>query len=164
MRERLEKIKLIVLDVDGTMTDGGVYITEDGKQMKKFNARDGIAIQQMIKDGFIVGIISHSKSSGMVMTRANMLGIEYCYIGEEPKEQVLERWLEDLNLEKSQVCFIGDDINDLSIMQVCGLAICPSDADEQVAEISHYQLSKKGGDACVREFYQHLLRPIIKSK
>ncbi|MEQ8360417.1 MAG: HAD-IIIA family hydrolase [Cytophagales bacterium] len=162
MREKLEKIKMIILDVDGTMTDGGVYIGEDGSQMKKFNARDGIAIQQMIKDGLKVGIISHSKSSGMVMTRANMLGIEFCYVGEEPKEVVLQRWLEDLGFKEENICFIGDDINDLTIMKNCGLAVCPADADEAIADISHYQLSKNGGDACIREFYQHLLRPTLK--
>lgn len=162
MREKLEKIKMIILDVDGTMTDGGVYISEDGKQMKKFNARDGIAIQQMIKDGFKVGIISHSKSSGMVMTRAKMLGIEFCYVGEEPKEKVLDKWLDDLELKHDNICFIGDDINDLTIMKICGLAVCPADADKAISDISHFQLSRKGGDACIREFYQHLLRPVIK--
>jgi 3-deoxy-D-manno-octulosonate 8-phosphate phosphatase (KDO 8-P phosphatase) len=154
----IENIKFLVLDVDGTMTDGGVYISEDGKQMKKFNARDGIAIQNIIKMGIHVGIISHSKSSGMVQTRADMLGIKYCYVGHQAKEEVLSEWLIELSLDKAQVCFIGDDINDLSIMSEVGISACPSDAAEEVSDIATIQLSRKGGDSCIREFYDQYLR------
>ncbi len=161
MKEQLEQIKMVVLDVDGTMTDGSVYVLEDGSQMKKFNAKDGIAIQQMVKKGIQVGIISHSKSSGMVTKRAEMLGIQHCYVGSEPKMDVLNSWLEKLGLGLDNICFIGDDINDVEIMEQVGLAICPADAAKEVEEISHYRLEQKGGDACIREFYDKLLKPVL---
>ena len=75
------KIKLLILDVDGTLTDGGIYITEKGEQFKKFNSRDGLGIKMALKSGIEVGIISHSMSSEMIDARANMLGINYLYIG-----------------------------------------------------------------------------------
>jgi 3-deoxy-D-manno-octulosonate 8-phosphate phosphatase (KDO 8-P phosphatase) len=164
MREKLEKLKMIILDVDGTMTDGGVYIDQDGRQIKKFDARDGMAIQLIQKNNLKVGIISHSKSAGMVLTRADMLDIEYCYVGSDPKTEVLKRWMEDLKYDLSEICYIGDDVNDLEIMKLVGLAICPSDAAIEIAEISHYQLSRKGGEACIREFYDSMLKPTFVKK
>ena len=149
---RLENIKLLVLDVDGTMTDAGVYIMEDGTQFKKFNARDGIGIKLARKAGIEVGIISHSLVTAMVEARANMLGLEYFYIGQEDKLEVLKRWMKELGITLEQVAFIGDDVNDLSILEAVGTGACPADALPKVKEICQVQLSKKGGEGCVREF------------
>lgn len=152
-------IKLLVLDVDGTMTDGGVYVMEDGKQFKKFNAKDGMGIKLAMKAGIEVGIISHSLITAMVESRANMLGMKYYYIGQEPKIDILNQWIKDLGITTEQVAFIGDDVNDLEIMQLVGVAACPSDAVDEIKEISEVLLSKKGGEGCVREFVdQHLLK------
>lgn len=158
IEQKLSDLKLLILDVDGTLTDGGVYITEKGEQMKKFNAKDGIAIQRIISSGIHVGIISHSKSSGMVEKRAEMLGIDLLYVGSAPKTEILENWLKDLNLSAEQVCFIGDDINDMEIMKMVEIAVCPADADSEIKFISDLVLEKKGGDACIREFYDRFLR------
>ncbi len=164
MKEKLEQIKMVILDVDGTMTDGGVYITEEGKQFKKFDARDGMAIQLMQKEGIKIGIISHSKSTGMVLTRAEMLDIEFCYVGDEAKEKILDRWLDQLDYKMEEVCYIGDDVNDLKIMSVVGLAICPADAAEEIISISHHVLKRNGGQACVREFYDSMFKQVLRNR
>lgn len=154
---KLKNIKLLVLDVDGTLTDAGVYVMEDGKQFKKFNARDGIGIKLAMKAGIQVGIISHSLVATMVEARANALGLKYFYIGQEEKLLVLERWLDELNLTMDQVAFIGDDVNDYEIMSKVGTSACPSDALPTIKKIAQIQLSKEGGAGCVREFIDDYL-------
>lgn len=155
--EKLSHIKLLVLDVDGTMTDAGVYIMEDGRQFKKFNARDGMGIRLAIKSGVEVGIISHSLVSEMVTARANMLGMKYYYVGQRPKLEVLEEWKVKLGLSNEEIAFIGDDVNDLDVMQVVGFKACPADAVSQIKAISDVVLEKKGGDGAVREFVDRFI-------
>jgi 3-deoxy-D-manno-octulosonate 8-phosphate phosphatase (KDO 8-P phosphatase) len=154
---KLPQIKLLLLDVDGTMTDAGVYVLEDGKQFKKFNARDGIGINEARKAGIEVGIISHSLVSGMVEARANMLRLKYFYIGQEPKLKILEKWRQELGLTNEEIAFIGDDINDREIMQHVGVSACPSDAVSAIKKVATYQLSLAGGQGCVREFIDEYL-------
>jgi 3-deoxy-D-manno-octulosonate 8-phosphate phosphatase (KDO 8-P phosphatase) len=152
-------IKFLILDVDGTMTDGGVYVMEDGKQFKKFNAKDGMGIKMAMKAGIEVGIISHSHITKMVESRAEMLGLKYVYVGTESKLEILRQWIYKFNVTKRQVAYIGDDVNDLEIMNEVGLAACPSDAVDSIKKISDVILSKKGGEGCVREFIdQYLLK------
>lgn len=147
-----KEIRFLVLDVDGTMTNAGIYIMEDGRQFKKFNARDGMGIKLAIQSGTQVGIISHSMVSEMVTSRANALGMKYYYVGQKPKEEVLESWLEDLQLSYEEIAFIGDDINDFEIMQKVGFAACPADAVDQIKAIADVVLTKNGGEGAVREF------------
>lgn len=154
---KLENIKFLVLDVDGTMTDAGVYVMEDGRQFKKFNARDGLGIQRAMKVGIEIGIISHSLVTTMIEARANTLGLNYFYVGQAPKVEVLEKWKQKLNLPDEQIAYIGDDINDLEIMQQVGVSACPADAVEDILAIANIQLSKKGGEGCVREFIDSYL-------
>ncbi|MDF9795744.1 YrbI family 3-deoxy-D-manno-octulosonate 8-phosphate phosphatase [Catalinimonas alkaloidigena] len=147
----LRHIKLIVLDIDGTLTDGGVYITENGDEFKKYNTKDGMAIKRLIKKGIHIAFLSASSSLRTVTKRAEMLGVKYCYVGNHPKTEVLHSWLEELKLELSQVLFMGDDINDLEIMRKVGVSACPADAVPHIREEAKIVLSRKGGDACFRE-------------
>jgi len=146
------KIKLIILDVDGTLTDGGIYILESGEQFKKFNAKDGLGVRMAIKKGIMVGIISHSMSSGMVLKRAEMMGIERCYIGNAPKLEILNDWCQELNLNLDEVAFVGDDLNDMDIIEAVGLSACPGDSTQKVKDSCDVVLTHGGGEACVREF------------
>ena len=155
--EKVKKIKMLILDVDGTMTDGGVYVMEDGKQFKKFSAKDGMGIRLAMKAGIEVGIISHSLVSEMVTSRANALRMKYFYVGERPKLEVLDGWLKGLGLTYDQIAFMGDDVNDLDIMQKVGLSICPADSSKQILQIADIVLNRKGGDAAVREFIDEYL-------
>jgi 3-deoxy-D-manno-octulosonate 8-phosphate phosphatase (KDO 8-P phosphatase) len=147
----LSHIKLIVLDVDGTLTDGGVYITEQGDEFKKYNTKDGMAIKRLLKKGKQVAFLSASSSQMTVRKRADMLGVKLCYVGKESKLKVLKQWLTELNLSYEQVLFMGDDLNDLDIMQSVGVSACPADAAPPVREAAQLVLTRKGGDACFRE-------------
>ena len=157
MTKRLEAIKLLILDVDGTLTDGGVYVTEEGTQFKKYNAKDGLGIRELVKTGVEVGIISHSMVSEMVMTRANALGIQNCYVGMEDKLVVLDEWCERLNIDRKEIAYIGDDVNDLSIMRAVGTSACPADSHEKILAVADIVLKKNGGQGAVREFIDEYL-------
>ena len=146
------KIKLTVLDVDGTLTDGGIYILESGEQFKKFNAKDGLGVQRAVQQGYVIGIISHSKSSGAVLKRAEMMGVQKSYVGQLPKLEVLRSWCKELGLRLDEVAYVGDDLNDLEIIEAVGLAACPADAMPRIIESCDVVLTKKGGEGCVREF------------
>ena len=143
---------MVVADVDGTLTDAGIYLTANGDEIKKFNARDGIGMRILMKEGIEVGIISASITTKMVEKRASMLGIKYCYVGNEPKSAVLERWRKEMDLSYQEIAFVGDDINDKEVMEKVGLAVCPSDAVDAIKGISDIILEKRGGDGCFREF------------
>ncbi|MCO5259047.1 MAG: HAD hydrolase family protein [Crocinitomicaceae bacterium] len=152
LKDKLNKIKLLILDVDGVMTDGGMYFSENGDQIKKFNTKDGMAIIGLTKNNFQVAIISSGFVSNAVQKRADMLGIQNCIVSRENKFEVLKRLLNDLNLELSEVAMIGDDINDIEIMKNCAIAACPKDAVQEVKGFCHIVLQSKGGEGCVREF------------
>ena len=143
-------IKLLILDVDGTMTDGGMYFTENGDQIKKYNTKDGMAIKNITKNGIQVGIISHGHKTKLVEDRAELLGIQKVYVGRDDKTTVLKGWCSELNIELNQVAYIGDDINDAKVMQEVGLSACPSDAVKSIKKLADIVLMRKGGHACVR--------------
>jgi YrbI family 3-deoxy-D-manno-octulosonate 8-phosphate phosphatase len=154
---KLAKIKMLILDVDGVMTDGGMYFAESGDQFKKFNTKDGMGIIHLVKKGFHVGIISSGFKDVGVSARAEMLGIQRCYVGREPKIDILKKWCTELNFSLDEIAMIGDDINDLEIMRLIGFKTCPKDAVEVVKKEVDLILSKKGGEGCVREFIDNYL-------
>lgn len=156
-KEKLDKIKLLILDVDGVMTDGGMYVSENGDQMKRYNTQDGMGIMHLTKTGFQVGIISSGFTNNMVQKRAELLGIQNCYVGRDPKLEILKDWCQKLNFNLEEVAIIGDDINDVEVMKNIGLAVCPANAVNSVKTQCHIILSKKGGDGCVREFIDNYL-------
>ena len=156
-KKKLSEIKFLILDVDGVMTDGGMYISENGDQIKRFNAQDGMAIQHLVKNNFQIGIISSGTTNSMVQKRAEILGVQHCYVGRVAKISILKNWCESLNIDLSEVAMIGDDINDLEIMKQVGIAVCPKNAVNAVKSLAHIQLSKNGGAACIREFIDNYL-------
>ena len=156
-KDKLNKIKLLILDVDGVMTDGGMYVSENGDQMKRYNTQDGMGIMHVTKAGFQVGIISSGFTNNMVQKRAELLGIQNCYVGRDSKLEILKDWCQKLNFNLDEVAIIGDDINDLEVMKNIGLAVCPANAVNSVKTQCHIILSKKGGDGCVREFIDNYL-------
>jgi YrbI family 3-deoxy-D-manno-octulosonate 8-phosphate phosphatase len=150
--KKIDKIKLLVLDVDGVLTDAGMYYTENGDQIKKYNAKDGMAIQHLVKQGFQLAIISSGYKAEMVKARAELLGIQFCYVGREPKLDILKQHCDSLGLTFENVAIIGDDINDLDVFRKVGFTACPSDAVTVIKSHADVILSKKGGEGCVREF------------
>ena len=157
IKERASRIRLLVLDVDGTLTDGGIYIDAHGVQSKKFNIRDGMGITLLQESGIAVGIISHSRSQTILDERARMLGIKYVYSGKESKLEVLERWKNELSLTSDEIAYIGDDVNDIEVIAYVGLSACPSDAHYKVIRAVDIVLQREGGKGCVREFIDRYL-------
>ncbi len=154
----IPKIKMLIVDVDGTLTDGGVYIDENGKETKKFNAKDGIGMMELQKNGVEVGIISNSERGGAILSRAKYLGIKHIYIGDDPKQKILENWIKSKNITLADVAFIGDDINDLGIINMVQFSACPKDAVDLIKKKVSIILNTCGGDGCVREFSDLYLR------
>ncbi|MCF8277232.1 MAG: HAD-IIIA family hydrolase [Flavobacteriales bacterium] len=151
-------IKFLVLDVDGVMTDGGMYYTENGDQFKKFNTKDGMAIKIIREKGMNVAFLSSGSTNHIIQNRAKTLGVERVYVGSKPKLEVLNQWCNELGIKLENVAYIGDDINDLEVMDAVGFSGCPADAVEAVKMKATVILTRKGGDACVREFVdEHLL-------
>jgi 3-deoxy-D-manno-octulosonate 8-phosphate phosphatase (KDO 8-P phosphatase) len=111
-----------------------------------------MAIKNITKKGIHVGIISHGHKTKVVKDRADLLGIQKVYVGREDKTTVLKEWCKEMNINLSQVAYIGDDINDTKVMQEVGISACPADSVKIIKQVANIILERKGGDACVREF------------
>lgn len=153
----LNNIKLIILDVDGTLTDGKIYYDNNGNEMKAFNAKDGMAIAQAIKNGIEIAIITGRKSE-IVDRRGKELGIKYIFQGIHRKIEALNELIEELHIINDNVMYIGDDINDLEIMKQVKFAACPFDAVNEVKEICDIISSYTGGNGAVREIIENVLK------
>lgn len=145
-----EKIKLVILDVDGTLTDGGIYYDSNGNELKRFDVKDGLGIKVAMSMGLEFAIIT-GRESPMVIKRANELGIQYLKTGIQKKYSAMVELIIELGLTLENVCFIGDDLNDLQCMNNVALKMCPSDAADEIKEISDYVSAKNGGYGAVRE-------------
>jgi len=149
-------IELIVLDVDGTMTDSRITYSENGDEIKSFNVKDGLAIASWRKLGKQVAIIT-GRSSKIVARRAKELRIEHFYQGVEDKKEVLDQLLDKLGLQIDNVAAIGDDLNDLQMLRAAKISFVPRDASSYVDKIATVILSKRGGEGAVREMIEYLI-------
>lgn len=153
----MHKIKLIVLDVDGTLTDGKIYYDSNGNEMKAFNVKDGMAIGQAIKTGIHIAIIT-GRQSTIVNRRAEELGIKHVYQGINDKNKCLKEILSKLDLENKDTMYIGDDINDLDVINKVEFSACPQDAAEEVKERVTFISKYNGGEGAVREVIERVLK------
>ena len=151
------------MDVDGVLTDGGMYYSENGEVMKKFNTRDGMGIELLRKNGIIPAIITQEESK-VVLKRAEKLKVEEVYIGIKDKLQVIGDLMVKYKLSLDEVAYIGDDINDLAVLKKVGLSFAPSDAIPEVKEVVHHALSRRGGEGAVREAIDFILGQTIGDK
>ncbi|ASV68227.1 KdsC family phosphatase [Cytobacillus kochii] len=149
-------IKLIVLDVDGVLTDGKLFIGSDGTEYKAFNTQDGMGISLARYAGIKIAIITGRVSSA-VSKRAKELNIDYVYQGINHKIEVLEKIAEDMKINFSEICYIGDDINDLPILKVVGYPACPLNAVSIVKQYVEKVSMYNGGDGAVREIIDEVL-------
>lgn len=147
-----QEIKMLVVDVDGVLTDGGMSFTEAGDEIKKFHTQDGRGIIEIQKKGIHAGIISGGLRGEAIYARAERMGVSRVYVGTVEKTQVMDGWLKDLGLEYKNIAYIGDDLNDLGMIEKAGFTACPADAVQTVKEKVDVILSKNGGRGCVREF------------
>ncbi len=143
-------IKLLVLDVDGCLTDGKIIYSNSGEESKNFNVKDGFAITNWIKLGYDIVIITGRKSQ-LVEYRAKELGVKYLYQGIKDKKAVLEQLLEELKLTMNEVAAIGDELNDYKLLTCVGKSFTPQDGAEYVKNIVDVTLTCKGGEGAVRE-------------
>ena len=150
-------IKLVLLDVDGTLTDGGIYRGNNGEELKRFNVKDGYAIVNAQKLGIEFGIITGRKSE-LVEIRAKELKIKYLYQGISEKTVVLEEIIKKTGLTKGEIAYMGDDLNDLLIIKQVGLSGTPKDAVDEVIQVTDFVSKKNGGSGAVREFIEHILK------
>ena len=154
---RAEKIKLLILDVDGVLTDGKLFFDDQGREYKSFHARDGHGIKLLRQSGVEVAVIS-GRSSRSVLLRMQSLGIEYVYQGQENKLQALQEILQSLAIRPEQAAHVGDDLLDLPIMRQVGLAIAVNDANFAVREYAHWCTSLPGGLGAVREVCDFIMQ------
>ena len=150
-------IKLLVMDVDGTLTDGKINISANGELFKSFNVKDGYAIVHILSKYAILPVIITGRTSDIVSIRAKELGVKHCYQGISDKKDKLLEIMKNLNIDNYEIAYIGDDLNDLEIMSICSIKACPSDATNQVKNICNYICKKSGGNGAVREFIEYLI-------
>jgi 3-deoxy-D-manno-octulosonate 8-phosphate phosphatase (KDO 8-P phosphatase) len=153
----LEKIQLIVLDVDGTMTDGGIYIDSNQIETKKFSIKDGAGILLAQSVGIEFMILT-GRSSICVEKRAKELSIKYVVQGVHHKAAYLKEFIAVNKVSADSIAYIGDDLNDLPAMRFAGVSACPMDAAEEVLSYCDLILPKKGGDGVVRVFVEMVLK------
>jgi 3-deoxy-D-manno-octulosonate 8-phosphate phosphatase (KDO 8-P phosphatase) len=158
------KIKLLITDVDGVLTDAGMYYSESGDELKKFNTRDGMGIVLLREQyGIDTAIITREKTK-IVENRAKKLKIQHCYQGVLDKTATLRELLTKTGLKPENVAYAGDDINDIDVLKLVGFSFCPSDAEDEVKAVSGYICDKKGGDGVIREIANLVMRAHQKSK
>lgn len=154
------QIKLFLTDIDGTLTDGGMYYSENGDELKKFNTRDGMGFQLLREAGIKTGIIT-SEDKHLNQRRAEKLRVDYLRQGNSNggKVVVAQELAREMGISMDEVAYIGDDVNCIELLSLVGIAACPSDACDRVKRIPNiFVMNKKGGDGCVREFIDKLVR------
>jgi 3-deoxy-D-manno-octulosonate 8-phosphate phosphatase (KDO 8-P phosphatase) len=152
-----KNIKLFVLDVDGVLTDGSLLLMDNGEMARRMNIKDGYALQLAIKKGYDILIISGGASHA-VKNRLEKLGISKIELAVKNKPAVLLKYVNDNKLDWAEVLYMGDDVPDVAAMQMVGLACAPADAVQEVKSIAHYISPIKGGEGCVRDVIEKVLK------
>lgn len=157
LEQRMQSIRLILSDVDGVLTDGGISYDNQGIETKKFHVRDGLGIKLWQRAGHQFGIIT-ARSSHIVKLRASELGVELVRQGSSDKWTVAQQVLAEVGLEPESLCYIGDDLTDLPLLTRAGMAVAVADGVEEVRNVAHLVTSKKGGEGAIRELIETVLR------
>ncbi len=152
------KVKLFLTDVDGVLTDGGMYYTENGDELKKFCVYDGMGLQIIQNSGIKTGIIT-SENRALNQRRAGKLGLNFVYQGVKDKLKLVNELCEKLDISLKEVAYVGDDINDLDLLQNVGWPACPANAMESIKSVPNIkQLETEGGKGAVREYINYLIK------
>ena len=153
----LNNIRAFVFDVDGVMTNGKVMITSEGEMYREMDTRDGFALKYALLKGFKIGIISGGTNEG-VRKRLELLGVNKVYLGIHEKDIAFDDFVSTFNINPDQVLYMGDDVPDVPVMEKVGVSTCPQDALPDVKRVVDYVSHKKGGDGCVREIVEQVMR------
>ena len=151
-------IKMLVMDVDGTLTYGHIYIGAEGEMMKAFHVQDGYAIAHVLPEKGIVPVIITGRSSKIVERRAAELKIQHLHQGVSDKLSKLREVAGELGIGADEIAYIGDDLNDLDCIRYCGLTACPADAVPEILNAVDYVCERNGGRGAVREFIDKFVR------
>lgn len=157
LKEKAQKIKLIITDVDGVLTDTGIYYSPSGEAMKRYSIRDGMGVERLRKYADVETIIITGENSGTVKSRAEKLKITQVYLGVKDKEALLEEIKKKNQLSSENIAYIGDDSNDYDIMKLVGLTATPADGMNFIKDISDYVCEAKGGYGAFREFAELII-------
>ena len=155
--KRAARVKLLLMDCDGVLTDGRIWILENGEDQKAFHTRDGLGIDLLHRAGLKSGIIS-GRTSSALERRAQSLGVSFLWQGRDDKRQAFADTLAQAHVSNDQVAFVGDDLTDLALMGQSGLAIAVADAAVEVRERAHYVTHANGGNGAVREVVELILK------
>lgn len=150
-------VHTFIFDVDGVLTNGELLITEQGELLRKMNVKDGFAIKKALEANFRILILTGGSSAGTV-ERMRALGVTEIVWGEQNKLQAYENFLDDYKLDEDGILYMGDDIPDLHVMRKVGLPCCPADACPEIRALSHYISPMKGGEGCVRDVIEKVLK------
>ena len=156
-RKRLQQMELLVLDVDGVLTDGGLWFDASGQLIKRFDVRDGLGIRLLQQAGVTIALLSGGQG-GATEVRARQLGIEHCLVGIKDKVAALSALQQQLGVDMETTVFVGDDLNDLAVRPVVGLLLAPADACRPVRRGADLVLRRKGGHGAVRELAERILQ------
>jgi 3-deoxy-D-manno-octulosonate 8-phosphate phosphatase (KDO 8-P phosphatase) len=156
LERRASRIKLLLMDCDGVLTDGRLWLTEDGEQ-KSFNTHDGLGLSLLHRAGLKSGIIT-GRTSKAVTRRAHELGVEFVHQGDPDKTAAFEKILEQARVDENEVAFVGDDLPDIPLMKRAELAIAVADATAETRVVAHYVTRAKGGRGAVREAVELILK------
>jgi YrbI family 3-deoxy-D-manno-octulosonate 8-phosphate phosphatase len=157
LEARCRAIELVLSDVDGVLTDGGVLFDNQGIESKRFHIRDGMGINLWRRAGFEFGLVT-ARNSHLVKVRAAELGVELVRQGVDDKRAATEAILKERNLNWGQVCYLGDDLADLPVMRSAGLAVAVADGVEEVRHMAHWVSQQPGGHGAVRETIEMILK------
>ena len=155
--EKFQAIKAFVFDIDGVLTDGRVILLPSGEQMRYMHSKDGYALQLAVKKGYHVAVISGSNSE-QVKERLQGLGITDVYLKSSHKDEAMTDFMYSYGLEPENIMYMGDDIPDLAALHMIGLPACPADAAPEVKEVVGLIAKAKGGEGCVREIIEQIMR------
>lgn len=154
---KAKKIKLLITDIDGVLTDGCVYYSASGEELKKFSLRDGMGVERLRELLNIETVFLTRENSPIVARRAEKLKIKDVFMGIKEKKEIVERIAEEKNIKLSEIAYIGDDVNDFEAMKIIGLAGCPADSSPQIIKIADYICLAKGGNGAFREFAELII-------
>ncbi|BBM84165.1 KdsC family phosphatase [Candidatus Uabimicrobium amorphum] len=149
--------KIVLLDVDGVLTDGSIYIDKNGDEFKRFNVKDGLGIKRLQQHGIEVGVIT-GRSSLALYKRLEKLGVTLIYDNISEKLPVYEQILIEKNISDEEACYMGDDLPDIPILQRVKIAGCPADAVDEVHNVCQFKSKREGGRGAVREFAEFILQ------
>ena len=156
-KEILKHINTFIFDYDGVLTDGTIVLQHEGEPLRTANVKDGYALQLLVKKGYRVAVISGGKSQSM-QNRFSALNIMDIFMGVEKKLDIYKSYVGKYNLRPEQVLYMGDDIPDYEVMKEVGMPACPADASEEIKSISKYISHYKGGEGCVRDIIEQVLK------